>query len=168
MSIDAPGEEDDTYLVYDTCMQGEGNLCQISRNKSTIDYSYNAFSDVVGIDQSLTTWEGYNTAHNAIGYEYDAAGRMSSINYPSGTTINYTYNAVGKVDNVHMDQDGVITNLSLNISYLPFGKESIQTYGNSIHVMGFYDQAYRPFIVGDPAFYFEYISAYDENGNIKT
>jgi RHS repeat-associated protein len=81
--------------------------------------------------------------------------------------INYTYNAAGKVDNVHMEQDGVITNLSLNISYLPFGNEAIQTYGNGISVMRLYDQAYRPFIVGDPVFYFEYISAYDENGNIK-
>jgi len=167
ISIDAPGEEDDTYLVYDTCAQGEGKLCQKTRNKSTLNYRYNAFSDVVGIDQSLTTWQGYNTANNTIGYDYDAVGRVTSIKYPSGTIINYTYNATGKVDNVHMEQDGIITNLSLNISYLPFGKETIQTYGNGISVMGFYDQAYRPFIVGDSAFYFEYISAYDENGNIK-
>lgn len=167
LSIDAPGEEDDIYLVYDTCIQGEGKLCQITRDKSTLNYRYNAFSDVVGIDQSLTTWQGYNTANNTVDYDYDAVGRVSTIKYPSGTIINYAYNAAGKVDNVHMEKDGVITNLSLNISYLPFGKEAIQTYGNGISVMGFYDQAYRPFIVGDPAFYFEYISAYDENGNIK-
>ena len=167
LSIDAPGEEDDTYLAYDTCTQGERKLCQITRKNSTLKYRYNAFSDVVGIDQSLITWKGYNTANNTIGYDYDAVGRISSITYPSGTIINYTYNAAGKVDNVHMEQDGVITNLSLNIEYLPFGKESIQTYGNGLNIHGLYDQAYRPFIIGEPSFYFEYISAYDENGNIK-
>lgn len=166
-NIDAPGTEDDVSYVYDTCAQGFGNLCQTQRSNSTLSYEYNGFGDVASLDQSLITWAGYNTAENTIDYVYDAAGRISHMTYPSGAIINYSYNAAGKVDNVYLDQNGVITSLTLNIKYNPFGRESVQTYGNALSILGMYDQAYRPFIIGEAAFYFDYIMSYDENGNIK-
>jgi len=168
INIDAPGTEDDVSYIYDNCSQGFGNLCQTQRNNSTLSYRYNAFGDVEGVDQSLITWAGSNKADNSINYAYDAAGRINQITYPSGAIVNYTYNAVGKIDNVNLDQNGVVTSLTLNIEYIPFGAETVQTYGNTIKIYGYFDQAYRPFLTGTGTYYFDYIQAYDENGNIQT
>ena len=164
---DAPGTEDDVSYVYDSCLQGFGKLCQTQRNYSKLNYSYNAFGEVAGIDQSLITWVNYNQADNALSYSYNAAGLVNKITYPSGAIINYSYNAAGKINNVSLDQNGIVKSLSSNINYKPFGPESVQTYGNSIGVYGFYDTAYRSSIVGDPMLYTDIQVSYDGNGNIR-
>lgn len=164
--IQTPDVDDDVYHTYDNCAQGKGLVCSIQRGNSTLSYKYNAFSEVAEISQLLTTVDGFNTAENTVAYAYNANGDISSVAYPSGAVVHYSYNSAGKVDNVYLEQNGQVRTLSLNISYLPFGEESIQTYGNRINVMGFYDTAYRPFITGDPDNFFEHISAYDGNGNI--
>lgn len=166
VQIETEDLRDNVYYTYDNCAHGQGLVCGVQRDNSTLNYKYNAFSDVTEISQSLTTVDGFNTAENTVAYTYNANGDISSIAYPSGVVVNYSYNGAGKVDNVYLEQDGQVRTLSLNISYLPFGEESIQTYGNGINVMGFYDTAYRPFITGDPDNFFEHVSAYDGNGNI--
>ena len=162
-----PEVEDSSTYAYDVCPQGYGKLCSSQRHNSRLSYEYNAFGEVTSLGQSLVTWAGYNVADNNVKYNYDAVGNLKSITYPSGAIVNYTYNAAGKIDNVNLDQNGSIKTLSLSVNYLPFGEETVQTYGNGMNVMGFYDQAYRPFIVGDPPLYYEYIFGYDANGNIE-
>lgn len=164
--IQTPDQMDNVYYIYDNCQQGEGHVCSVQRGNSSIKYKYNAFSNITEVNQSLITVESFNTADNAVNYTYNTNGDIRSITYPSGVVVHYSYNSSGKVDNVSLEKNGEISSLSLNINYLPFGEESIQTYGNGINVMGFYDSAHRPFIVGDPNHYFEYISTYDGNGNI--
>lgn len=164
--IMGPDLRDDVYYTYDNCAQGQGLVCSIQRGNSTLNYKYNAFSDVTEISQSLITVDGFNAAENTVAYAYTTNGDISSITYPSGAVVNYSYNRAGRVDNVYLDQDGTNQSLSLNITYMPFGAESIQVYGNGISVMGLYDAAYRPFIIGDPDHFFEYISVYDGNANI--
>ena len=163
---DAPGTEDDVNYVYDSCLQGFGKLCQTQRNNSKLNYRYNAFGDVAGIDQSLITWVNYNQADNALSYSYNEAGLVNTITYPSGAIINYSYNAAGKVFNIDIDQGGIVKSLTSNINYKPFGPESVQSYGNGISVFGFYDTAYRSSIVGDPMLYSDSQISYDANGNI--
>lgn len=164
--IEGPSLRDNVYYTYDNCTQGQGLVCSVQRGNSTLSYKYNAFSDVTEISQSLITVGGFNTADNTVAYTYNANGYVNSITYPGGAVVHYSYNSAGKVDNVNLEQDGQVRTLSLNISYLPFGEESIQTYGNGISVMGLYDTAYRPFIIGDPDNFFEHLSVYDGNGNI--
>jgi len=165
-SVIAPVAEDSSDYIYDDCPQGYGKLCSSQRHNSQLSYQYNAFGEVTSLGQYLVTWAGYNAADNNVKYNYDAVGNIKSITYPSGAIVNYTYNSAGKIDNVNLDQNGSIKTLSLSVNYLPFGEETVQTYGNGMNVVGLYDQAYRPFIVGDPSFYFEYIFGYDANGNI--
>lgn len=165
ISIDAPGSEDDVNNTYDTCPGGNGRLCNSQRNNSTLSYQYNGFGDITNLDQSINTWTGYNHASNSVAYNYDTAGRISNINYPSGVIIRYTYDVAGNINQVTLSQNGVDTFLSKNILYRPFDDIKSQAYGNNLILLNMKDQAYRPFINGTPNLYFDYLKSYDENGN---
>ena len=164
-NIDAPGTEDDVTNTYDTCNNGKNLLCRSQRNKTTLRYNYTAFGDISTIDQIIDTWPGYNQANNRMEYNYDTAGRLKNLNYPSGATITYNYDTTGNINNVSLNKDGVDTILSQNIRYQPFGEISSQNYGNGLNVLDFKDQAYRHFISGTPNLYFDYLGNYDANGN---
>ena len=164
-NIDAPGTEDDVTNTYDTCANGKNLLCHSQRNQTTLSYNYTAFGDISTIDQIIDTWPGYNQTNNRMGYNYDTAGRLKNLNYPSGATITYNYDTAGNINNVSLNKDGVDTILSQNIRYQPFGEISSQNYGNGLSVLDFKDQAYRPLISGTFSLYFDYLGNYDANGN---
>lgn len=164
--IDALGTEDDVNYNYDTCTLGVGKLCLVVRNNSTLSYRYNGLGDVEGIDQSMITWQGYNQADDSLDYIYDKAGRLKAMTYPSGAMVTYSYDAAGNTIAVTLDHNGVQTPLISSMVYLPFGPVIAQQLGNGLSKNGFYDTAYRQWIVGDPLNY--EVLYYDQNGNISS
>jgi len=38
-------------------------------------------------------------------YSYDSAGRMSGMTYPSGRTVTYTFDALGRVSEIDTTKD---------------------------------------------------------------
>lgn len=68
-----------------------GEVTEITDSQSTISYSY----DALGHAQSRTDPYDYQ-----IGYGYDAAGNLASIQYPGGQTVHYTYDDAGQLQAV--------------------------------------------------------------------
>ena len=120
--------EDVTYTYDDSGSEGVGRLRSISDQSGTTTYSYNEFGEVT-TDQRVIGGITYTMS-----YQYDAAGNVSSITYPSGRTIDYSRNAVGEVTQVVSTKSSVSKTVVSNTSYLPFGPAKTVTYGNGVTI----------------------------------
>jgi RHS repeat-associated protein len=166
VAIEAPGTSDDISYSYDSCTNGAGRLCAVTRGNNVLHYRYTAYGEVASIEQSVTTWSGIQQAHGTLSYSYDATGRLATITYPGGASITYQYDAAGQLGIVNLKVADKQKTLLSNATYLPFGPSANQLLGNGLTVGGWYDQAYRPWVIGGGTFYDALY--YDENGNAYT
>ncbi|RRQ21111.1 hypothetical protein D6C00_03475 [Thiohalobacter thiocyanaticus] len=152
-AIDGPGAESDVSYVYDTCSNGQGLLCRVTRGSSVVEYSYTAFGEVA--------------ESQGLAYSYDRAGRLAEITYPSGAKVSYEYDPAGNVQTLKMTKDGNSLLLASNIQYTPFGDVSHLVYGNGITLSQGYDIAHRLQSQNvDGTLQMDY-SLYDGNGNLQ-
>jgi RHS repeat-associated protein len=126
---DGPLAVNDVAYVYDTCTQGIGRLCSMSNAFSTVSYNYDGLGNIIG--------------HQSLGYTYTAAGRLSTITYPSGAVVGYIYNTTGQVRRVRLTRNGTIQVIATGIQYAPFGPLTAMTYGNGKTLSQAWDAAYR-------------------------
>lgn len=80
---------------YDLGTFGKGRLAKFTDATGSTSYSYDANGHIVK-DQRVI-----GTLTSVTSYAYDTQGRPSSITYPSGTAVRYTYNAAGAVTDIH-------------------------------------------------------------------
>ncbi|BAZ93608.1 uncharacterized protein FOKN1_1209 [Thiohalobacter thiocyanaticus] len=167
-AVDGPGTESDVSYVYDTCPNGQGRLCRMTRTDTSLDYSYTAFGEVAQADQAVVTWPGIQIAAGSVSYIYDATGRVSGIRYPSGAEVDYVFDASGNITAVQLQYNGIATPLLQNGIYHAFGELMNGVFGNGQQYYEGYDQAYRPaWRYSGP--YYQWInpySSYDANGNL--
>jgi len=154
MVLDAPGTMDDIAYSYDNCTNGIGSLCAVSLGASVVAYSYDAF--------------GNTTATQTMVYDYDAANRIRTMSYPSGSVVNYSYDMAGQLSRVVLTGNGMDTVLAEQIHYQPFGGIESLRYGNGATLNQQVDTAYRltdQSVSGalDLAY-----AEYDGNGNLST
>lgn len=164
---DAPGSDHDIQYTYDSCANGVGKLCSLTRGANspqanTTAYTYNGFGDVVSMDQDVQTDTALLGA--SLGISYDSAGRIQSITYPGNTSITYGYDVMGNVIQLTLDRNGLITELISNVSYQAFGPLKAVTLGNGLVRSIDRDQAYRITAINDPVY--DATLSYDNNGNI--
>ncbi len=78
-------------------------------------------------------------------YTYDAAGRVASITYPSGWTVAYTRDAMGRATALVAQSPDGTTSLPVltNVTYQPFGPLNALAFGNGITETRSYDSDYR-------------------------
>ena len=165
VQMDVDGEVDDVSYVYDSCENGMGKLCSVTRGAVTISYEYNAFGDIKTSTQTAETFFFYEQAQARVSYTYDAAGRIQEMNYPSGNTVSYTYDVAGNVHSVILNAGEKY--LVTGSQYYPFGPEHIIERGNGSSDIAYRDEAYRPWIIGNGGYYYDVIY-YDANGNPAT
>ena len=164
ISIDAPGSDDDVSYTYDDCLNGNRRLCGVHRGETAIAFTYTAFGEIAGSSQSVNSWPGIQQADIGLGYRYDSIGRLASVSYPGGAVVNYRYAAAGRLNAVDLNHDSTLTPLLSDMTYLPFGPVSRQRYGNDVHIFGWHDEAYRPWVIGNASVAYDVLD-YDGNGN---
>ena len=140
--MDVPGTDDDISYTYDSCPNGSGRVCKVTYgpgfpNGSTVQYQYNPFGDRVG--------------HPGLLSGYDSAGRLSTIDYPSGAQLRYFYDVAGNIDQVDLSVGGQTQTLMSNMVYAPFGGLAQATYGNGTLLTFTRDTAYRRRVFRVPA-----------------
>ncbi len=119
-----------TY-AYDQGANGIGRLSSITetnpQNQATnlLAYAY----DQKGRTTSET--RTINRVAYILVYSYDAAGRMNGMTYPSGRTIAYTFDALGRISQVSTTPAGGAAQIvASNIAYQPFGGVKSYILGN--------------------------------------
>jgi YD repeat-containing protein len=71
-----------------------------------------------------------NAVAHVLAYSYDASGRLSGLTYPSGRTVTYGFDALGRVNVVSTTKDGQTQVVVQNVAYHPFGGVKSFTLGN--------------------------------------
>ena len=75
----------------------------------------------------------------SVGYGYDeATGELGSITYPSGTVLQYSYDAAGRISGLRFGEH----DLARDIRYLPFGPVTGMRLGG-VNLSRSYDQRYQ-------------------------
>jgi RHS repeat-associated protein len=78
-----------------------------------------------------------------IGYAYDAAGNITQITYPSGRTVSFARDALGRMSGVTTTPaGGTAATLASGITYAPFGPLTSLVYGNGLTLTKSYTQDY--------------------------
>ena len=70
----------------------------------------------------------------AIGYGHNLAGEVTSITDPSGTQVNYNYDATGRLSSMPAAGYTGVTNFLSNTQYRASGAMKHATYGNNVQV----------------------------------
>jgi len=153
-TISFPDPKDNVTYTYDNCTNGKGRLCAMIDPSGTTTYEYT----VKG--QTKKETKTIDSQTFVTEYGYDQNGNITTVKYPSGRTIAYSY--------VNDRVTGITNNgtaIASGIAYKPFGGMTNLTYGNGIQQAISYDQQYR--ITNITANSIQNLSyGYDKNGNI--
>lgn len=143
IQVQYPGnpEEGVSYSYDDTTdgNYGVGRLTGIADRSGGFRYSYDSRGNVV---QELRIVEGESYR---VGYNYDLAGRLTRMVYPSGRVVNYEYSGAGKLLRVTTapEQAGTQVTVIDHIAFMPFGPLKSMSYGNGFTRTQDYNQAYE-------------------------
>ncbi len=75
-----------------------------------------------------------------LAYSYDGAGRLAGMSYPSGRTVSYAFDALGRISQVSTTpQGGAAQIVASNVAYQPFGGVKGYTLGNGQSYSRSYD-----------------------------
>lgn len=99
-------------LSYDTCTHGIGRLCSAADANSTTSYAYTPEGWLSGRGFSV------NGTTYSLGYGYNALGQISSVVYPDGNQVLYSYTN-GVVSAVQVNIGGTVSNAATAITYQP-------------------------------------------------
>ncbi|MGH9195870.1 MAG: hypothetical protein ACRD1T_09035, partial [Acidimicrobiia bacterium] len=158
-AIDYPDDSLDVILTHDSCPNGIGRLCAMRDGSGTTTYAY----DLRGNLTAQTVTVGGVTY--TLMYAYDGADQLIRITYPSGRTVDYARDLLGRIASVTTTWNEVTQVLAGDLAYRPFGPMASLEYGNGIPLTRAFDRddrltAQTAGIVQDLGFHF------DPNGNI--
>ena len=124
------------HFTYDACTSGKGRLCTLSTTGSgstdSSAFAYTAQGQLASRNDSI-----YGSAYTT-SYGYDGLGRVTSIAYPSGVTVAYTY-AESQVSAVKATFNGSTHAVVSPQNYLTFGPATWIQYGNGLWRQNNYD-----------------------------
>lgn len=128
-SVSYPDSSENVVYAYDDApSNGIGRMTSISDSSGTTTYTYDEFGNIA-TDVRQVSGMTYSTS-----YQYDAAGMVVSMTYPSGRTVDYGRNAAGQITQVTSTKSGVAKTIVSGASYEPFGPISGVTYGNGVSI----------------------------------
>ena len=108
--------------AYDQGTHGIGRLTQISDASGTIAYAYDQHGRRTSETRTINSIP-YVTTHT-----YDGAGRLATTTYPSGRSIAYSRDGLGRISAIASAKDGDTVQIVHSIAYQPFG--GITSYVN--------------------------------------
>lgn len=117
---------------YDQGTNGKGRLTQISEPNSVTQYGYDQKGRLTAETRTI------NAVAYTTGYGYDGFGRLASITYPSGRTVTYTLDNLGRIQQIATTKDSTTQTVVSSIAYRPFGPFQAFDFGNGqTHSRGF-------------------------------
>ncbi len=134
------GSAENVAYTYNSGTNGIGHLTSLSDAAGGLTLAYDRRGNVT---QTART---HGSAVLTTGYTYDPASRVASIAYPSGLTVTYGRDAMGRVVSVGAANSSIglaSTQVAYGLVYQPFGPPSSLAYGNGVFEARSYDLDYR-------------------------
>lgn len=133
----ASAGENVTY-TYDTGTNGVGRLHTVTDESGTTTYTYDDRGNVLSVARN-TGSETFVTS-----YTHDLADNVTSITYPSGRTVTYGRDALGRISGATSQIPAETSEtLASSVTYEPFGPMAAWTSGNGVTNSRSFDQDYR-------------------------
>jgi RHS repeat-associated protein len=127
---------------YDQTGHGFGveRLTSVTDQPGSLSLTYDERGNVTDEARNVTASGTLLT-----GTAYDAAGRVSGIDYPSGLLVVYGRDVMGRVTSVNAQLPGAESSrpVATTIAYRAFGPEAGLIYGNGVKGSYLYDLDYR-------------------------
>ncbi|MEM9103397.1 MAG: RHS domain-containing protein, partial [Pseudomonadota bacterium] len=125
--------DSDRHFFYDEGDHALGRLSSVKDGNSEQKFRYTIFGELETVTLNI---DGRSYISQ---YDYNSAGQLETLIYPSGKSQGFTYNAIGQIENVSLNSE----TLASDIRYLPFGPVGHLTYGNGLELNHIYDLDYR-------------------------
>jgi YD repeat-containing protein len=116
---------------YDQGANGIGRLSTITETNSSnqvtsvIAYAYDQHGRVTNETRTV------GGVQYAVGYHYDSGGHLDQLTYPSGRTVAYTFDSLGRISSMTTAKPGEpALSVVSNVAYHPFGGVKSYTLGN--------------------------------------
>lgn len=142
-----PTAAESAYYDYDVapseCLEGEtygaGRIAKIRDESGETRFCYDRRGNLVRKIQALADGPTLST-----GFTYNAAGRLTSMTYPSGAITVFGRDERGQIDNIGAVPvaEGPQVTLISAVTYLPFGPLNTLTFGNGRVLTKDYDLNY--------------------------
>lgn len=158
--IHFPDSTQDITYAYDQGTYGTGRLTGITDPSGNIAFTYDKRGSLLE-KTSIINGHSFTLTH-----DYTPGNRLSSITYPTGRTVTYNRNSLGRIAGVSTTYNEDTTTLINNLSYLPFGPAKGMDMGGS-SISNVFDELYR-MTAANPGAQTERIYDYDANGNITS
>lgn len=100
-------------LTYDQGSYGKGRLTRIDDLSGSTTFSYGAAGEIL---QKSATIQGASFVAN---WTYDQAGRVQALTYPSGVSIQYSYDSYGRLTDLKGNWGAGLVSLATNFLYQP-------------------------------------------------
>ncbi|MFZ1984808.1 MAG: hypothetical protein WAU91_10375, partial [Desulfatitalea sp.] len=125
-------------MTYDTGSGANllGRLAAVTDPSGTVAYSYDTDGRLESETRTL------NGIQYVTQYDYDDAGNLRSMVYPTGQTIEYRPDPSDPARIGAVVLNGTQT-LASNLAYKPFGPVSAMTLGNGLQTVRTYDKNYQ-------------------------
>ncbi|KSV75915.1 hypothetical protein N185_15835 [Sinorhizobium sp. GW3] len=130
------------HYTYDSMVDGNagvGRLTGVMDAAGTVTRRY----DMLGrVTQEIRT---IGAATYTVSYTWNAAGRLTSVTYPSGHVVTYGHGTTGKVENINAQASAGSPSIGVAwwIGYTPFGPRRGLLHGNGLNEWNIYDQDER-------------------------
>ena len=134
-AIRFPDPSQDTTYTYDEGTYGMGRLNRITDPAGSVNFGYDTRGRLIE-KRSMINGLDYTVSST-----YTPGNRLNSITYPTGRTVTYPRNSLGKISGVVTTHNSYTTTLINNISYLPFGPAASMGMGSGINNV--FDELYR-------------------------
>ncbi len=112
MTSRSSGSQTETF-TYDEGTYGKGRLTRINDATGQTTYEYGAAGELVR-QVSVVYGTTYTTS-----WSFDAAGRLVGMSYPNGLALGYSYDAVGRVSAITSNLGGSWATLASSFLYQP-------------------------------------------------
>lgn len=112
---------------YDEGQYGVGRMTSFTDNVGETRYTYNPHGDM--LSQLNKYWGNLYTTS----WQYDAAGRMTSMTYPRGLRLTYQYDAIGRVSSIGSNLPAPWNTIADSFIYQPGGNSTYAwRFGNNV------------------------------------
>ncbi|MEM7276898.1 MAG: RHS repeat-associated core domain-containing protein [Pseudomonadota bacterium] len=105
-------------FTYDAAPNGIGRVATMTDSSGTTSWEYSEFGEITKTTRTVLNFP------LVVDYGYDAAGRMTSMTYPSGRVVSYTWSD-HLVTGINVDA----TTIFSGATYEPFGPANGWTWG---------------------------------------
>jgi len=160
--IHFPDPTQDITYSYDSGTDGIGQRTGMEDESGSMTFSYDSRGRLTGKTSII------NGIIYDISRSHTPGGRVSSITYPTGRTIDYNRPVCAcRVDSIATSYEGTTKTLMENLTYRPFGVANGMDTGAGGIVSSEYDESGRV-ITSNPGATHERTYTYDNNGNLTS